>query len=77
MTISAPLTYKNRDAADELSKYAEVQKTDESGRFYLFDSRETVFLIMDKTNSYDSAVWVKSPFFTSAMDSLSSNKKHI
>ena len=71
-SIAAPITYKNKEAVEELSKYVDVKRSSESGRFYLFDEKEMVFLIMDETNTYDSAVWVKSPFFTSAISNLSS-----
>ena len=72
VSVSAPITYKNREVAEELSKYVNVKRSFESGRFYIFDENEMIFLVMNDENAYESAVWVKSPFFTSAISNLSS-----
>ena len=44
-----------------------------NARFVLIDGKELVFMIMDDQDaheSYDVAIWVKSPFFVNAIDSL-------
>ena len=71
--IAAPITPDNKKAVKELSNYAEVRHTNTPGRFYIFDGTETVFMVLNDAevhHSYDSAVWIKSPFFTSALQKM-------
>lgn len=71
--IAAPLTQENEQAAKELSKFADIRNTETSGRFYMIDGEEIIFMLMNDTDvhqTYDSAIWVKSPFFVSSMKKM-------
>ncbi len=61
------------DIPDELRK-GDFKKIDHDARFVLVDDNVLVFMLMkDEKNlhpSYDSAVWVKSPYFIKTMKSL-------
>lgn len=72
--ISAPLTKDNKDAADSLKGIAEVKHNDKiNSRFVTVDSKDLVFMTMhdkDVHPSYDIGVWVKTPYFATAMDNM-------
>ena len=73
--IAAPIVSKEaKKAAEELKKIADIRHIDKiSARFCLIDSKELLFMMMDDDKvheSYDTAVWVDSPFFTKALESL-------
>ncbi len=72
--ISAPLTKENRKIADSLKGIAEVKHNDKiNSRFVTIDGKDMVFMTMDDKDvhpSYDLGIWVKTPYFTSAMDDL-------
>ncbi|PIN76268.1 hypothetical protein COV17_02940 [Candidatus Woesearchaeota archaeon CG10_big_fil_rev_8_21_14_0_10_36_11] len=72
--ISAPLTKENQKVADSLKGIAEVRHNDKiKSRFVTVDSADMVFMTMDDKEvhpSYDLGVWVKTPYFTSAMDQM-------
>lgn len=72
--ISAPITKDNKKIAESLKSVAEIrnnQKVD--SRFMTVDGKDLVFMMLDDKDvhpSYDLGVWVKTPYFTSAMDHL-------
>lgn len=72
--ISAPLTKDNRDVAEELKDVAEIKHNDKvKSRFVTIDGHHLVFMTMDDKEvhpSYDLGVWVKTPYFASAMDQM-------
>jgi len=71
--IAAPINQESKQAAKELSKVAEVRDTQENGRFYIVDGEEVIFMLMndaDVHQTYDSAIWVKSPFFVSSLKKM-------
>jgi len=71
--IAVPINQESREAADELSKYAEIREAPVNARFYLIDNDEVVFMLMndeDVHQTYDSAIWVKSPFFVSSFKKM-------
>ena len=72
--IAANLTKASLDAAKQLSKVAEVRSTNKvNARFCIIDNKDLVFMMMSDENvhpSYDVGVWVKTPLFTSALDSI-------
>ncbi|MBU0460518.1 MAG: hypothetical protein KKH52_02540 [Nanoarchaeota archaeon] len=72
--ISAPLTKDNKEIADSLKAVAEVKhNTKVNSRFMTVDSSHLVFMMLDDKEvhpSYDLGVWVKSPYFASAMDGM-------
>ena len=71
--IATQLTQENKSAAAELSKFAEIRDTQTEGRFYIIDGDEIIFMLLndaDVHQTYDSAIWVKSPFFVSSMKKM-------
>jgi len=72
--ISAPLTKDNRATAENLKSVAEIKHNDKvNSRFVTVDGKDLVFMTLDDNDvhpSYDLGVWVKTPYFTSAMDSM-------
>ena len=72
--ISAPLTNENKKIASSLKGVAEVKhNTKVNSRFVTIDSNDLVFMMLDDKDvhpSYDLGVWVKSPYFASAMDNM-------
>ena len=74
--IAAPLTKENAAALKELGNVAEVKHTDAKGRFAIIDSKEMVFMVMNDKDvhpTYDVGIWVKTPFFASAMQEMFDN----
>ena len=72
--IAAPLTKENKKVADSLKGVAEVQHNNKvSSRFITVDSKDMVFMTLNDKEvhpSYDLGVWVKTPYFTTAMDHM-------
>jgi HTH-type transcriptional regulator, sugar sensing transcriptional regulator len=72
--ISAPLTKENKMVVQELKGLAQVKHNDKiSSRFMTIDGNDMVFMTHDDTKvhpSYDLGVWVKTPYFTTAMDQM-------
>ena len=48
----------------------EVFNTNYNARFVNVDNDEIFFVMAGKDPEYDSGVWIKSPYFVSALDSL-------
>ena len=72
--IAAPLTKENKTAADSLKGLAEVKhNTKISSRFVSVDGKDLVFMMLDDKDvhpSYDIGIWVKTPYFATAMDNM-------
>ncbi len=71
--ISVPVTQQNQSAVSQLVKFAEIKNSATGGRFYIFDDEDVVFMLTNDTDAnqtYDSAVWVKSPTFTSSLKKM-------
>jgi len=71
--ISAPITKNNKEVVDELKNVAEVRHNKVDSRFVTIDGKDLVFMMLNDKDvhpSYDLGVWVKTPYFTSAMDQL-------
>mgnify|MGYP001564735374 CR=1 FL=1 len=72
--ISAPLTKDNQLVADSLKGIAEVKHNNKvNSRFVTVDGSHLVFMMLDDKDvhpSYDLGIWVKSPYFASAMDNM-------
>jgi len=72
--IAAPLTKENKNTADSLKGLAEVKhSTKVNSRFMTVDGKDIVFMMLDDKDvhpSYDIGVWVKTPYFASAMDNM-------
>jgi hypothetical protein len=57
----------------DLKGLAEVRHTDSKARFCIVDGKELVFMVLDDNEvhpTYDVGVWVNTPFFANALDSL-------
>ncbi|PIN75232.1 hypothetical protein COV18_03520 [Candidatus Woesearchaeota archaeon CG10_big_fil_rev_8_21_14_0_10_37_12] len=71
--IAAPITKESKSAVQEVSKVAEVRHTDEGARFCIVDGKELVFMVLDDKDvhpTYDVGIWVNTPFFANALESM-------
>lgn len=72
--ISAPLTKVNKKTTDSLKGVAEVKHNEKvQCRFVTVDGNDIVFMPLNDKEvhpSYDLGIWVKTPYFTSAIDSM-------
>jgi len=74
--IASQITKDSEKAAAMLSKSAQVKHIDDiKARFCLVDGKEISFMLMDEKvdASYDTAVWVNTPFFAGAFQSMFDN----
>jgi len=75
--IAAPITKENKKFADTMRNIAEIKHNDKmNSRFVTVDSKDVVFMTMDDKDvhpSYDLGVWVKTPYFANAVESLFNN----
>jgi len=72
--IVAPLNKDNKSVAESLKGVAQVKHSDKfSSRFMTVDGNDVVFMTHDDGSvhpSYDLGIWVKTPYFTTAMDQM-------
>jgi sugar-specific transcriptional regulator TrmB len=72
--IAAPITKDNKHVAEVLKNLAEIKHNDKvTSRFVTVDGKDLVFMTLDDKDvhpSYDLGVWVKTPYFASAMDEM-------
>ena len=72
--IAAPInTKESKQAVKDIGSVADVRHTDAKARFVIVDGKELAFMVMDDQEvhpTYDMAVWVNTPFFASALESL-------
>ena len=71
--IAAPLTKETKDALKDVASVAEVKHTDSKARFCIVDGKDLVFMLLDDKDvhpTYDVGIWVDTPFFAKAMESL-------
>lgn len=72
--IAAPLSKENKAFADSLKGVVEIKHNDKlNSRFVTVDSHDLVFMTMNDKEvhpSYDLGIWVKTPYFASAMDTM-------
>ncbi len=71
--IAAPLTKESMLAVKDMKGLAEIRHTDSKARFAIIDGKEMVFMVMDDKEvhpTYDIGIWVSTPFFASAVESL-------
>ncbi len=72
--IAAPLNKQTEKAAKELKDLAEIRNAgDIKARFCLVDGKQLLFMLLDDAEvhpTYDSGIWVNTPFFASAMKKL-------
>ncbi len=72
--VLAPLkSDKAKEVAKEMSDYAKVRDANVNSRFVLVDEKDLIFMLAhdkDIHESVDTAIWVKSPFFTATLKGL-------
>jgi sugar-specific transcriptional regulator TrmB len=71
--IAAPMTKETKEAAKELAGIAELRHSDGRARFSIVDGKELVFMVLDDNDvhpTYDVGIWVNTPFFAGALESL-------
>jgi len=60
-------------ALKELSKWAEIRVTDSRARFCIVDGKQIVFMVLNDEDvhpNYDVGIWVNTPYFANALESL-------
>ena len=72
--IAAPITKTSLKAAKSLAETADVRNlTKLSARYAIIDSKNVLFMVVDDKEvheSYDVGIWVNTPFFASALETL-------
>ncbi len=72
--ISAPITKENKHIVSDLKGIAQVKHNNKlDSRFVTVDAKDLVFMTLNDGEvhpSYDLGVWVKTPYFASAMDQM-------
>ena len=72
--VLAPLkSDRAKEVAKEMSEYAKVKDASVNARFVLVDDKDLIFMLAhdkDVHESVDTAIWVKSSFFTSTLKGL-------
>jgi sugar-specific transcriptional regulator TrmB len=72
--IAAPVTKETEKVVKDLKNVAEVRNVSEvKSRFCIVDGKQIMFMLMDDTEvhpTYDSAVWVSTPFFATALKQM-------
>jgi len=72
--IAAPVTKDTKKVVNDLSKYADIRHVDKvNARFSIIDDKHVTFMVADDEQihpNYDTGIWVHSPFFANALNSL-------
>jgi len=73
--VAAPVTSETKDAIRELAKIAEVKSLGKhmTARFCVVDDTDLMFMVLNDENihpTYDVGVWVKTPFFATAVNQM-------
>lgn len=72
--IAAPINEEAKKLAKELKDIADIKHTNKiNARFIIIDGKEILFMMendKDVHESYDIGVWVNSPFFATAMETM-------
>jgi HTH-type transcriptional regulator, sugar sensing transcriptional regulator len=71
--IVAPINKECAQAVDDLGEIAMIRHHKNKARFIVVDSKEVIFMVMDDDEvhpTYDVGIWVNTPFFSNALDSL-------
>lgn len=76
--IAAPITEKTKEVISRIEGIAEIKDIkDIDARFCISDSNQTVFMLTPDKEvhpSYDSAIWVSSPFFSNTLKHMFDHK---
>ena len=71
--VAAPINKESKATAKDLAGIAEVKHTNDKARFCIVDGKDIVFMLLNDDEvhpTYDTGIWVKSPFFASAMGNM-------
>ncbi len=72
--VAAPISAKNKEAAERLGKHAEVRDLKGvNARFCIADGKEVMFMLLDDSDvhpTYDVGVWINTPYFAAALKSM-------
>jgi len=72
--IATPITKENLESAKSLIGVAQIRNVEHiKARFYIIDGEEVLFMLLPETEvhpTYDTGIWVHSPFFGSALEDL-------
>jgi len=72
--IAAPLNDEAKKLAKEVKDLADVRNMSKiNARFVIIDAKEILFMVendKDIHESYDTGIWVTSPFFASALETM-------
>ncbi len=71
--IAAPLTKECKMALKDIGSIAEVRNTKMLGRFVVVDGKELIFMVLNDNEvhpTYDVGIWVSTPFFANALETL-------
>jgi len=72
--VATPVTKESAQAIQELNKVADVRHADNvNGRFCIVDGKELMFMVLNDEEvhpMYDVGVWVNTPYFAAAMETL-------
>ncbi len=72
--IAVPDYESNNKDINEIKKYVQIKTIDKiKGRFIIVDEKEILFMIADDVDiheSYDTAVWVNTPYFAKAFSDM-------
>lgn len=72
--IAAPLKEKEaKNAANELKELARVKACDVGSRFVIVDEKDVMFMLKDDSDVHESSdlgIWVNTPYFAAALDSM-------
>lgn len=74
--IAVPMNKNSKKILEELSEYAEIRHSDFDARFLVVDGSDLAFMVMNDKNvhpSYDVGIWVKTPFFATAVEKMFNN----
>lgn len=76
--ISAPITEKTKEVITRIEGIADIKDSKNiDARFCISDGKQTVFMLThdkDVHPSYDTAMWVNSPFFSGALKRMFDHK---
>ncbi|MBW2993501.1 hypothetical protein KY317_02920 [Candidatus Woesearchaeota archaeon] len=72
--IAAPITKESKNSVKELAGIANIRHNgDINARFAIVDGKEVVFMVLDDKEvhpTYDVGIWINTPFFAKALDSM-------
>ncbi len=71
--IAGPISKEAQAVVDEMKDVADIRHTDARARFCIVDGKELMFMVTDDEEihpTYDVGIWVNTPFFANALESL-------